>query len=887
MSPDDLKTGPGDVMEAMAFETANSCAYLSAVFQAYRDGYVVLARPASAGPVDLPGIKVVGTQTFEDAPGWFEERFDPIFTDAPAQVAFSSGTTGTPKALLLPHRALSDVVARINAAMEIDSSIREYVGVPVTFSFGFGRCRAVAAVGGKSYLPPNGFDPLEIAAMLEAGEINAISAVPTLWRVVLANPDVIGLLGAGVKWIEIGSQYMAAEEKEALKRLFPNARIVQHYGLTEASRSTLLDISRTEGPALESVGRAEGDVELAISAEGEIRVRGPHVAAGLLTETGLEPIVDAEGWLTTSDRGRLEDGWLYYEGRTDELINCGGIKIDPTRFEQRLTSALQAPDQVAVGRVPDAMRGDRVLVVYRSGQDVQAVREAALGIAETYGLAGAGGLSFREVAEIPRTKTGKIQRRLLADLPDLAQASTGPVGSETALSEPQSDAEARAADLQKLWAEVLNQPVVSIHESFYDLGGDSLSALTLILRMERLGLDPDVARGIFDGKTIADLVGLPPRAQTGGADGTTTEPAAPGPLALAGAMNAVHAARGVLVIWVILIHWLPGLMTRMAPATLWLYEAMMPLIRFGTPGFALVFGLGIGALRLPQFLQSPEAYRRSARFSTILVTGGVLVLGLFKLGLLWSEGNLDHPNLPSATLYSAISYYMLALIFMPLILRLISLGSNRLLTILGLAVLSMLIHEILAGTIAQARPDGVLELIKILLTAKYGFFRMTAYVLVGAAIGHMFRTYHDAPHVMRTLSLSGLALILFGFIVIHDVQPEAMLEGFGAVKPWHLMIYAGLLMLILAGFCWLNRVAAPRRGLAHLFNAAAIATGILALPLFVGHEIIIPFKNLLSNLGVSEAAALGGPLLIFVAGFAMAYRRLLRFLLGGRGSETP
>jgi acyl-CoA synthetase (AMP-forming)/AMP-acid ligase II len=131
-----------------------------------------------------------------------------IATDTPAQISFSSGTTGRPKALLLSHRALNDVVTRINDAMGVTDEIREYIGVPVTFSFGFGRARAVAVAGGQSYLPPNGFDPTEIGRMLKAGEINAISAVPTLWRVLLAHPEVIGQAGDKVRWIEIGSQYM-------------------------------------------------------------------------------------------------------------------------------------------------------------------------------------------------------------------------------------------------------------------------------------------------------------------------------------------------------------------------------------------------------------------------------------------------------------------------------------------------------------------------------------------------------------------------------------------------------------------------------------------------------------------------------------------------------
>lgn len=126
--------------------------------------------------------------------------------------------------------------------MEMTSEIKEYVGIPVNYSFGFGRCRAISLVDGKFYVPEK-FDPLEIVRMLEADEINAISAVPSLWRVLLSFSDLITQeLAKKVYWIEIGSQYMAAEEKLKLAELFPNAKIVQHYGLTEASRTTFLKI---------------------------------------------------------------------------------------------------------------------------------------------------------------------------------------------------------------------------------------------------------------------------------------------------------------------------------------------------------------------------------------------------------------------------------------------------------------------------------------------------------------------------------------------------------------------------------------------------------------------------------------------------------------------
>ncbi|SEN60719.1 AMP-binding enzyme [Sphingomonas gellani] len=138
--------------------------------------------------MDVP-TGIVATERVEVAPGdgWFSRAVAPRHDDAPAQIAFTSGTTGTPKAILLSHRTSGDVTDRLIDIMALDRSIREYVGVPVTFSFGFGCIRAIAAAGGAAFLPERGFRVDELAAMLESGQINALSAVPTPLRVALAQ----------------------------------------------------------------------------------------------------------------------------------------------------------------------------------------------------------------------------------------------------------------------------------------------------------------------------------------------------------------------------------------------------------------------------------------------------------------------------------------------------------------------------------------------------------------------------------------------------------------------------------------------------------------------------------------------------------------------------
>lgn len=882
MSKDQSGTGPIDVI---GFKAANARAYLNAVFAAWSEGHVTTALPDRVGS-DIPGVRLIRQQAFDPDPGWFEADMPARPSQDRALIAFSSGTTGIPKAILLSHGALGDVVGRINAAMDTDETIREYLGVPVTFSFGFGRARAVAEAGGAAYLPQNGFDPAEIGRMLATGDINAVSAVPTLWRVLLANADVIPVDAARrLRWIEIGSQLMTGAEKLALRQLFPEARIVQHYGLTEASRSALLDISNAPEHRLDSVGRETGAVRFAIDANDQIRVTGPHLAEGLVTADGVTPLAEADGWLTTSDRGRIEDGWLYYGGRVDELVNVGGVKIDPTAFEQSLNRRIGTPGAVAAGRMADALRGEKLLIARPESTDVDhaTLTEAATELVADYGITGTGAFEIRDVEEIPLTATGKVRRADLADLPAVTPDAKAD-GEKNATAQA-NDASGKVAELQTLWGEILGAASVSIDKSFYDLGGDSLSALTAALQMEKRGIDMETARGIFDGKTIRDLVGdagATPAPEMVSPDTGSDQNAKTGTrLTLAQAINAVHATRGILVLWVITIHWLPGVLLRLNEQSIAFYHAMVPAWRFGTPGFALVFGIGVGALRLHHYQSNKALFMKNIRLNALLVVGGVVLLGLLNLA------NIRFGDTPATVLsysgafYSVITYYALVLIFLPQLLWLISRGRNRLATVLGLAVVSMAIHEVLWVTFGPMVMDSaVLEWLKLITTAKYGFFRMTGYVLIGVAIGWLYRAYHDRAGLSGQTASIGAVMIGFGALALYQHGPEDIAQGFNLPSLWHLSIYAGVAILVLAGFSWINgRDPNAMGGAARRINAFFIATGILALPLFVGHELVIPIKRLLDSFGVPELISLGLPVVLFLLGVGFAYLRLIRLFV--------
>jgi AMP-binding enzyme len=395
-------------------------------------------------------------------------------------VTFTSGTEGKPKGIVLSYLNLADAAERIISQMGLTSDVREYIGVPVTHSFGMARIRVISAVGGQSYIPPHGFDPFELSRMLEAGEVNSLSAVPTLLRVLLQKPQVIGDTGKKLRWMEIGSQYMTALEKRAIRELFPNARIVQHYGLTEASRSTFLQISETSDELLESVGCAVGKTEVSISPDGHICIRGPHVAQWRIDGDDLQTLTEPDGWLVTGDLGHLNNGYLFFDGRADDLINSGGLKINPDILEEKISRLLRQTGKVVVTKVPDALRGEGVLVVTDSANvHVAQLRTASYEALKMLGLDVGDALHVRTVGAIPMTATGKPLRRRLTE--EFNEANNTVVGTNTGAVK---SAEARAKGVMGFFQQFFPGRRIDAGASFEALGGDSLGYIQFSMGFE-------------------------------------------------------------------------------------------------------------------------------------------------------------------------------------------------------------------------------------------------------------------------------------------------------------------------------------------------------------------------------------------------------------------
>ena len=851
----------GSPLTVCAIEKRNSTDFVQEVFSAYKRGVpIMLIDQGQNNPEHLvPNIE--GTITPDDGGGWFNERHDVIEDDSPAQITFTSGTTGKPKPVVLSYGALANVTKRLIDVMELDSSIREYIGIPVYFSFGLGRVRAIAAVGGEAFIPSNGFDPAEIARMLTANEINAFSAVPTLIRIILNNVDLFEEGADRLKWIEIGSQYMSRIEKETLKEIFPNAKIVQHYGLTEASRSTFLDVSSTEGAALESVGRVTGDVDVELDDNGRIKVRGGHVALGILSDTGISTLVDADEWLTTNDLGKIENGLLYFEGRADDVINVGGVKISPELFDERLSRRLGKENILASARISDVQRGEAIFIAVDRAVnlDLGRVKREAVRVAEEFGLSASGAIHVAQIDEIPRTPTGKVQRSTLAKAFDPSVAVL-----DSKSGQPQMTS--REAEIALVWKEALQVEQINPHQSFFDLGGDSLSAINAILKMERMNVDPAISRQIFEGRTIAEIaaysVGDVPKEKSGAAR----------------VSDSLNVTRGLMVLALIAGHWLPFFLERL-PNTETLYYYTNPFLRLGTPSFAIIYGIGLGYYQFPLFKSNPDRMRKNQRINLLVVGGGILILATFKFLHFQQVGEVLTPRWPSTLFFSVLFFYFISISTIGLLFRILSVGGRPVLTCLVLAGALFLVESQVVAAWGRSQTEGFVDLARLMLVAKYNIFAMTGIALIGMAAGLWIKENISRKNLAGVYAVLGGGLVAGG-VLLSVVTGIADLWFTAVVSPFPMIVtYAGVVALAFAASLVISDWAAQKAMPIILLRCLAV-TGLLSLLLYVSHELVIPGKAILVEVGFAESAALLLTVALFLALWGVAGQRLYRLYYG-------
>jgi O-succinylbenzoic acid--CoA ligase len=260
-----------------------------------------------------------------------------------------------------------------------------------------------AALGSTLHLSGR-FDPSTFLELAEAGAITHASLVPTMLHRILEG---MGTRGAprGLRCLLIGGAAAPGELVDrALAAGFPLALT---YGLTEASSQVATAPPPLVREKPGTVGLPLPGVELRLTGEGEILVRGPTVAEGCAGE---------DGWLRTGDLGRLdEDGHLWVTGRLSDRIISGGVNVDPEEVATVLRT-LPGVAEVAVVGLPEPEWGERVVVVVVRSPDPGATEEGIHRLSRAALSPAKRPRAIRFVDAIPLNVNGKVDREAIRDL---------------------------------------------------------------------------------------------------------------------------------------------------------------------------------------------------------------------------------------------------------------------------------------------------------------------------------------------------------------------------------------------------------------------------------------------------------------------------------------
>jgi benzoate-CoA ligase len=375
---------------------------------------VVVDQPAPELPDALPWTELSGPASA--AYGTWE--------DSPALWLYTSGTTGVPKAAMHRHGSIRSVATCYAAPVLGITPADVCLSVPkLFFAYGLGNSLFFPLSVGASVLLERGRPtPASIAARVVAGAPTLFFAVPTFYAAVLGSDVAADTFGSVRLGVSAGEPLPAVIFQRFRDRY--GVEVLDGIGSTEALHIFLSNRAGAVHPGSSGVPVPGYDVELREESgavidkpgvPGALFVRGPSLASGYWCRASTTQSVFCGEWLRTGDTYvRNDDGTMTCLGRSDDMIKAGGIWVSPAEVEARLLEH-PAVAEAAVVAVPDPDGLDKpvALVVFAAGQ--RATPEELIDFCR---LSLAGYKRPRqviEVAELPKTATGKLRRHLVRE----------------------------------------------------------------------------------------------------------------------------------------------------------------------------------------------------------------------------------------------------------------------------------------------------------------------------------------------------------------------------------------------------------------------------------------------------------------------------------------
>ncbi|MET9610558.1 FadD3 family acyl-CoA ligase [Streptomyces sp. NPDC006512] len=348
------------------------------------------------------------------------ERADSLRPDAPSDIIFTSGTTGSPKGAVITHAQTLrcyDVWSELAGLREGD---RYLIVNPFFHTFGYKAGIIACLMRGATMVPQPVFNVDTVLANVAAEKISVLPGPPTLHQSLLDHPQRDHHDLSALRLVVTGAAVVPLQLVERLRAELRIATVLTAYGLSEASGIVTM-CRRGDRPEVvsETSGRAIPGTEVRIAGPegapqppgtaGEVWVRGHHVMRGYFEDPeGTGRAITPEGWLRTGDVGVLDaDGNLRITDRIKDMFIVGGFNAYPAEIEQLLGLHPDIADVAVIG-VPDARLGEvgKAYAVRRPGSTLTADDLIAWSRREMANYKVPRAVEF--VPELPRNAGGKV-----------------------------------------------------------------------------------------------------------------------------------------------------------------------------------------------------------------------------------------------------------------------------------------------------------------------------------------------------------------------------------------------------------------------------------------------------------------------------------------------
>ena len=338
-----------------------------------------------------------------------------------SSIFYTSGSTGHPKGVMLNFSHFDNPVKTLDHFLRVSKDdVFLCGGVPFSHLGGFGYILLMVYFGSTLMLMER-FQPFEFLKNIQKHNVTIFCIVPAMFMAILAMKEYDKFDFSSLRYAVVFGAPSSPVILKRFKNAYPNAKLLNGWGMTETAAPNTL--SPCDLDLVKSIGRFSPLVEVKIvdeqgktleqGSQGELWIKGPVMAGYYKEEELTKAVLTDDGWLKTGDIATCdEDGFYYIVGRKKDMIKVAGEIVFPDEVEEKM-QRFPAISEVAVIGIEDKMRGE-VPKAFIVTKDDQQFDEDKLRIFLKEHLAHFKIPHYFEVVkELPKNRTGKIDKQLL------------------------------------------------------------------------------------------------------------------------------------------------------------------------------------------------------------------------------------------------------------------------------------------------------------------------------------------------------------------------------------------------------------------------------------------------------------------------------------------